>query len=148
MLLASSDSSSWYSEPKNIGGLLRLLMYPIVFVAAMVRGWRHKRKEKMALAWPSVEGCVQFARVAPIRDSNSYSATLQYSYFVEEYRSGEYAEVFDSENDADKFAQRMKGQKVPVRYSPKSPDQSLIEEADVEQYVQLPPVEREVPLRS
>lgn len=147
MLFAASDSSSWYSEPRNIGALLRLLMYPAAFVAAIIAGWWHKRREKIALNWPSVAGSVQFASVAPIRDSSSYSATLQYSYFVEEYRSGEYTEAFDSEHDADKFVERMKGQKVPVRYSPKNPDQSLIEEADVEQYVQLPPVEREVPLR-
>ena len=115
MLFAASDSSSWYSEPRNIGALLRLLMYPAAFVAAIIAGWWHKRREKIALNWPSVAGSVQFASVAPIRDSSSYSATLQYSYFVEEYRSGEYTEAFDSEHDADKFVERMKGQKVPVR---------------------------------
>jgi hypothetical protein len=41
----------------------------------------------------------------------------------------------------------MKDQRVPVRYNPKNPDDSLIEEADVEQYVQLAPIERMVPLR-
>jgi hypothetical protein len=41
----------------------------------------------------------------------------------------------------------MKDQKVPVRYDLKNPDKSLIEEEDVEQYVQLAPVERLVPLR-
>jgi len=106
-----------------------------------------KRKEKIALAWPSIEGRVQFVSVAPIRDSSSYTATLQYSYFVEEYRSGEYTEVFDSEHGANDFIQKMKDQKVPVRYNPKDPDKSLIEEADVEQYIQLPPAQRMAPLR-
>jgi hypothetical protein len=146
MLFAFSESSSWYREPKNIGALLRLLMYPALFVAAIVAGWWHKRKEKIALSWPSVEGCVQFVRIAEVNKGNGFSVTLEYSYFVEGYRSGEYSEVFDSEYEANKFAE-MKDQKVPVRYSLKNPDQSLIEEADVEQYAQLPPVEREVPLR-
>jgi len=147
MLLTTGDATSWYSEPKHVGALLRLLMYPLLFVLSVVAGWWKKRKEKIALAWPSIEGRVQFVSVAPILDSSSYTATLQYSYFVEEYRSGEYTEVFDSEHGANDFIQKMKDQKVPVRYNPKDPDKSLIEEADVEQYIQLPPAQRMAPLR-
>jgi hypothetical protein len=147
MLLASSGSSSWYSEPRNLGALLKLLAYPVAFLVAGIAGWWHKHKEKIALNWPSIEGRVQFASVAPIQDSSSYSATLQYSYFVGEYRSGEYTEIFDSENGADKFVEMMKDQKVPVRYNPKDADDSLVEEADVEQYAPLPSPIRLTPLK-
>ena len=147
MLLDTGDSNSWYSEPKNVGALIRLMMYALLFVGAIVAGWWKRRKEKIALGWPSIEGCVQFVSVAPVPKSSAYIATLQYSYFVGGYQSGEYTEAFDSEHDANDFVQKMKDQKVPVRYSPKDPDKSLIEEADVEQYIQLPPAQRMAPLR-
>ncbi len=89
---------------------------------------------------------MQSCSVAPLRNG-SFTATLEYSYFVEEYRSGEYTEVFDSESEADKFVQMMKDQKVPVRYNPGKPDDSLIENEDVEQYIQLPPPPRLNPLK-
>jgi hypothetical protein len=127
--------------------LIRLALYPIGFAVAGIAGWWHKRKQKIAEVWPAVEGQVQFCNVEPVQDSSSCSVTLQYSYFVEEYRSGEYTEVFDSESDADKFAQMMKGQKVPVRYNPRKLDDSLIEEADVEQYAPLPPPPHYEPLK-
>lgn len=134
-------------DPDHIREMIRMVRYPLAFVTALCASWWYKRKQKIALAWPTVEGHVQFTSIAPVRDSSAYSATLQYSYFVGEYQSGSYTEVFDSENGAIDFTERMKDQKVPVRYNPRKPDDSLIEEADVEQYVQLPPVEREVPLR-
>jgi hypothetical protein len=147
MLLTTVDSSPWHGDSRHVIALLRLLLYPIGFVAAAIGTWWYRWKQKVALSWPSVEGCVQFTNIAPLGGSGSYSAILQYSYFVEKYRSGEYTEVFDSEHDADDFVQKMKDQKVPVRYNPKDPDKSLIEEADVEQYIQLPPAQRMAPLR-
>jgi hypothetical protein len=139
MLLATIDSSPWYSDPHKLGALFKLVAYPLIFISALIAGWWRKRMEKIALGWPAVEGCIQFVSVAPVPKSSAFLATLQYSYFVEEYRSGEYTEGFDSEHDADEFVKKMKDQKVPVRYNPKDPDKSLIEEADVEQYIQLPP---------
>ena len=140
MLLTARGFTFRYSE-------FRLLTYPLLFLAGIVAAWWKKHKEKIALAWPCVEGSVQFASIAPIPKSSAYVATLQYSYFVGEYQSGEYTETFDSEIDADDFVRKMKDQKVPVRYNPKDPAESLIEEADVEQYIQLPPVQRMAPLR-
>jgi hypothetical protein len=138
-MLAAIDSSSWYSDPRHLRDLIRLIGYPLAFIAAWIAGIWYRHRQKIALAWPCVEGHVQFVHVAPIRDSSSYSANLEYSYFFGEYLSGSYTEVFDSENDATEFVEKMKDQKVPVRYNPKKPDDSLIEEADVEQYIELPP---------
>jgi hypothetical protein len=146
-MFSPTDSEPWYHNFHNVAALLRLIGYALIAVAAVGGGWWHKRKEKIALAWPSVEGCVRFVSVAPTPKSSAYIATLQYSYFVGEYQSGEYTEVFDSEYDANDFVEKMKDQKVPVRYNPKEPDKSLIEEADVEQYIQLSPPERMAPLR-
>jgi hypothetical protein len=147
MILDASGSSFWYSNPHNVGNLLRLIFCATALVAVAVSGWRRRRRRKMALVWPTVEGHVQSVSVDTINNSSSYGTTLRYSYFLEEYRSGEYSKMFDSEYDANQFAERMKDQRVPVRYNPKNPDDSLIEEADVEQYVQLAPIERMVPLR-
>ena len=146
-MLSPSDSEPWYYNFRNVAGLLRLIAYAFIPVAAVVGGWWKRRQEKIALAWPSIEGRVQFTSVAPIPKGSGYTATLQYSYFVGEYQSGEYTEFFDSEFDANDFVRKMKDQKVPVRYNPKDPGKSLLEEADVEQYIQLPPAERMAPLR-
>jgi hypothetical protein len=145
-MLFPTDSEPWYHNFRNVAGLLRLIAYALIPVAAVVGGWWHKRKEKIAQNWPAIEGHVQSCSVAPLCNGG-YTATLEYSYFVEEYRSGEYTEVFDSEREADKFIQMMKDQKIPVRYNPWKPDDSLIENEEVEQYIQLPPPTRLNPLK-
>jgi len=89
MLLTTVEPSPWYGDSRHVIALLRLLLYPIAFVASAIGAWWYRRKQKIALSWPSVEGCVQFVSVAPIPKSSAYIATLQYSYFVGEYQSGE-----------------------------------------------------------
>ena len=145
-MLFTADSEPWHHNFRNVAGLLRLTAYALIPLAAVAGGWWRRRKEKIAQDWPAIEGRVQSCSIAPLRNGG-YTATLEYSYFVEEYRSGEYTELCDSESEANKFVQMMKDQKVPVRYNPRKPDDSLIEEADIEQYVQLPPVPRLNPLK-
>jgi hypothetical protein len=132
MFLLASDSSSWYTDPHQLKGLLRLIAYPVAFASAAIAAWWHRRTQKIALEWPSIEGCVQFVSVAPITDSSSYSATLEYSYFVEEYRSGSYSQEFPSEEEANNFAQGMKDKRIPIHYNPRDPDKSVLEDEDVD----------------
>ena len=132
MFLLASDSSPWYTDPHQLRGLLRLIAYPLAFASAAVAAWWHRRRQRIALEWPSIEGCVQFVSVTPITDSSNYTATLEYSYFVGEYRSGSYDQVFRSEEAANNFAQGMKDKKVPIHYSPRDPDKSVLEDEDVE----------------
>ena len=145
-MLNLSGTEPWYHSIRNVAALLRLVGIALVPVAAIVGNWWHKRKEKTALNWPAVEGHVQTCSTTPLRNG-SYMVTFEYSYFVGEYRAGQYIETFESENEADKFIHMMKNQNVPVRYNPRNPDESLIEEADVEQYIELPPPDRLTPLK-
>jgi hypothetical protein len=131
-MLLTTSSTSWYSSR----GFFKLVAYLFaVIVSACVTCW-HKRKERIALDWPSVEGCVQFVNVAPVADSSDYAATLDYSYFVEEYRSGRYSQVFSSEDEADDFTKTMRDKNVLIHYNPLKPDDSVLEESDVEQQIQ------------
>jgi hypothetical protein len=132
MFLLASDSNSWYTDPHQLKGLFRLIAYPLALASAAVAAWWHRRRQKIALEWPFVEGCVQFVSVAPITDSSNYTATLQYSYFVEEYRSGSYTQEFPSEDEANNFAQCMKDKSVPIHYCPRDLDKSVLEDDDVE----------------
>jgi hypothetical protein len=61
---------------------------------------------------------------------------LDYSYFVEEYRSGRYSQVFSSEDEADDFTKTMRDKNVLIHYNPLKPDDSVLEESDVEQQIQ------------
>lgn len=138
MMLAYTDSTHWYSDSHTIRALLRLLEYPLAFVIGSITLWWHKRKQKIALDWPVVEGCVQFAHVNA--DGNSvYTGTLDYSYYVGEYRSGSYSRDFTSSDAADEFIKTMKDKKIPIHYDPSNPDQSVLEDTDVEQQAQLSP---------
>ncbi len=125
----------WFSNPDPVREWLMILKYPLGIVAALVVGWWHKRKQRIALNWPSVQGCVQFVSVAPITDSSDYNAILEYSYFVGEYRSSKCTHVFPSEEDANKFIQTMKDKTISVHYNPRNPDKSVVEDDDIEEQI-------------
>ena len=112
--------------------------------------WK-QRREETEQDWPSVEGNIQYASVAvtatsspSIFDSmkNEYCVTLEYSYFVGEYRSGKYVRVFgdDFESEANDLVERMKDKKVRVRYNPSNPDESVLDPSFIEQHTMPPPV--------
>ncbi|HWB31984.1 MAG TPA: DUF3592 domain-containing protein [Acidobacteriaceae bacterium] len=129
------------SNADPIGYWLHVLKYPIVLVVSLIVGavqsWRKKRREKIAESWAPIEATIQFTSVDSVTDTDYFRATLEYSYFVGEYRSGKYTQDFDSEQAASNFTQAMKDKKVQVRYNPSKPDKSLLEDSAVEQA--LPP---------
>ena len=69
------------------------------------------------------------------QNTNLILATLTYSYFIEEYRSGTYTHQFSKKSDADEFVSQLKDKHVPIRYNPSKPDESDIEESDINQFV-------------
>jgi hypothetical protein len=99
---------------------------------------RKQHREEIEQSWPSVEGTVQYTSAAPVFDNkhSQYYATLEYSYFVGEYRSGKYIQTFgdDSEAEANAFSKAMKDKKVQVLYDPSNPDKSDLDPSSIEQH--------------
>ena len=101
--------------------------------------WKKSRAESVAQGWPSAEGRIHNGKVARIPKTTRFLATLQYTYFVEEYRSGEYIHEFAKESEADDFVRQMKGKSVQIRYKQSNPDKSVLEQSVIEQHIQLAP---------
>jgi hypothetical protein len=142
-MLAGGTSDSWHANGDPVHYWLVVLKYPLMLVvglgASAILTWQRKRKNEIAEGWPSVEGTIQFVDVSPIFDTTNFRATLTYSYFAGEYRSGKFTQDFYSEESANKFAQPMKDKKVPIHYNPKDPDKSVLEDADVGVYLEQQP---------
>ena len=113
---------------------LRLIWLVVVlFLYGTIYLSRRKKRQLKAdgKAWPSVDARFDTGWVEAA--SGSCVARFAYDYFVEEYRSGSYDCVFSDASDANAFVSRLKGQRVPVRYNPANPDESVVEEADIQQ---------------
>jgi hypothetical protein len=103
-----------------------------------VRRFRHKQKLAAADGWPSVEGVIVDGKVVPIPKTRLFRATISYSYFVEEYRAGEYVREFSSVEEADHFARNLRDRRLQIRYKPTNPDLSVIDQSMLEQMVPTP----------
>jgi hypothetical protein len=119
------------------------IKYGIYFIiawgAVYWRRWQKTRAERIAQGWPSVEGTIHSGKVTPIPKTTRYLATLQYSYFVQEYRSGTYVHEFTRESDADNFVRQLKDKRIQIRYNESNPDKSVLEQSVIEQQIQLTP---------
>jgi hypothetical protein len=115
------------------------IYFAFAWVAVYWRRWQKRRRETIAQDWPSVEGVILSGQVAPVPKTSCFLATLQYSYFVEEYRTGKYVHEFAKETDADDFVRQLKDKRVQIRYKQSSPDKSVLEQSVVEQHAQLAP---------
>jgi hypothetical protein len=120
-----------------------LLKWPLYCVAGWTaiyfRRWRKDRDENRAQGWPSVDGLIISGKVTPIPKTSRFHASLQYTYFVEEYRTGKYDHDFLSEADADDFVRQMKDKRVQIRYNQSNPDKSVLEQSVVAQHILLTP---------
>ena len=88
-----------------------------------LRRWQKRRLEESAQGWPSVEGSISSGKVAPIAHTSRFLATLVYTYFVEEYRTGKYTHEFAKKAEAEDFVAKLKGQRVQVPLQPVQPSQ-------------------------
>ena len=69
----------------------------------------------------------------------SYWATLNYTYYVGEYRLGTYVRHFRREELADDFVRQLKDKRIHVHYNGANPDKSVILDRDVEMIAMLAP---------
>jgi hypothetical protein len=122
---------------------LLIIRYGVYFgfawAAVYWRRWQKRRRETSAQAWPSVEGVIVNGNVAPMPKTSCFLVTLQYSYFVDEYRTGIYVHEFAKEIDADEFVRQLANKRIPIRYKQSNPDKSVLEQSAVEQHAQLAP---------
>jgi Protein of unknown function (DUF3592) len=141
--MVSAHSISWHEVWRFGHVWIYLLKWPLAFVAGWgsiyISRWRKTRRENAAQGWPSVEGRIQGGKVSPIPKTSRFLATLTYSYFIEEYRSGEYVHEFTQEDDADNFVRQMKDKSVQIRYNQSNPNKSVLEQRAIEQHIQLAP---------
>jgi hypothetical protein len=120
-------------------GIRYALYFGVAWGAVYWRRWQKRRRETAAQGWPSVEGVIVSTQVIPIPKTTRFHATLQYTYFVEEYRTGKYIHEFSKEAEADDFVRQMKDKRVQIRYKQSDPDNSVLEQSVVEQHVMLAP---------
>ena len=125
--------------PGSILAIKYIGAFAIAWITIYLKRWQKRRKEAVAQGWPSAEARILSGKVVPIPKTNRFLATLTYTYFVEEYRSGTYTHEFAHEPEADDFVRQMKDKKVQIRYNPTNPDTSVLEQAAVEQMVLLAP---------
>jgi Protein of unknown function (DUF3592) len=115
------------------------LYFAFAWGAVYFRRWQKRRREMIAQGWPSVEGVIVSSQVTPIPKTTRFHATLQYTYFVDEYRTGKYVHEFQREVDADEFVRQLKDKRLQIRYKQSNPDKSVLEQSVVEQHVLLAP---------
>jgi hypothetical protein len=113
------------------------------FVAAwgalFIRRWLKRHRERVAQSWPIVEGVILNGAVTHIRRTSHFHATLNYTYFVGEYRTGKYIHEFATEADADAFVRLLKDKRVRIRYKQSNPNKTVLEQSVVEQHAMLAP---------
>jgi hypothetical protein len=133
----------WHNLLRFGHAWIYLLKWPIAFVAGWggihYRRWRKQRDESAAQGWPSVDGRIADGSVKPIPKTKRFLATLTYTYFVGEYRTGKYVHEFQSESDAGEFVRTMKDKHVPIRYNDSDPAKSVLEQRAIEQHILLAP---------
>jgi hypothetical protein len=122
---------------------LLIIRYGVYFAFAWAavywRRWRKRSRETSAQAWPSVEAVILTGQVTPAPKTSCFTATLQYTYFVDEYHTGIYIHEFAKEIDADEFVRQFNNKRVPIRYKLSNPDKSVLEQSTVEQYAKPAP---------
>lgn len=118
-------------EARLWANVVRLAVVAVGFVTIAWRRWQKRRLESLAQAWPSVDGRLHDGHVEPAGDR--CVASFAYDYYIGEYRSGNYTREFSSQKNAEEFVSQLKGKRIPVRYNPANPDESVLEDVDVRQ---------------
>jgi hypothetical protein len=134
---------SWHDLGRFTHAWIYLLKWPLAFVAGWagihLRRWRKQRAENAAQGWPSVDGRIASGDFKEIPKIKRWLATLNYTYFVGEYRTGKYIHEFMSADEAGDFVRAMKDKRVQIRYKESNPDVSVLEQRTIEQYILLTP---------
>ncbi len=116
-----------------------IVRYGSYFAAAwgalFIRRWIRRHRERVAQSWPMAEGVIVSGSVSRIRRTSHFHATLNYTYFIQEYRTGKYVQEFSLEANADEFVRLMKDKRVRIRYKQSNLRKSLLEQSVVERIV-------------
>jgi hypothetical protein len=115
------------------------IYFAFAWGAVTWRRWQKRRLETIAQGWPSVDGVILSGHVEPTPKTSCFVATLQYSYFVDEYHTGTFLHEFAKETDADDFVRQLTNKRVPIRYNQSTSDKSVLEQSAAEQQAQLTP---------
>jgi hypothetical protein len=123
--------------------LIRWLLEGVALAAAIAGGEYGRRKfqeslQNTAVGWPCAEGTIQWAKVERISKSRRFVVNLTYTYFVGEYRAGDFLQEFRKEHEADAFANRMRDRRLQIRYKQSDPETSIIDRSSMEQAFALP----------
>jgi hypothetical protein len=134
---------SWHDLWRFTHVWIYLLKWPLAFVAGWAgihyQRWRKQRAENAAQGWPSANGRIASGDFKEIPKTKRWLATLTYTYFVGEYRTGKYVHEFMSADEAGDFVRAMKDKNVQIRYKESNPDKSVLEQRTIEQYILLTP---------
>ena len=141
--MTSALSISWHDIWRYSHAWIYLLKWPIAFVAGWAgihyQRWRKQRAETAAEGWPSANGRIVSGDFKEVPKTKRWLATLTYTYFVGEYRTGKYIHEFMSADEAGDFVRAMKDKNVQIRYKESNPDKSVLEQRVIEQYILLTP---------
>ena len=116
------------------GEIFVAILLLAVFLAASIRRWLEWWRRLRSASWPTIPGVVEGGEVSTHRGRSRYgtnienaTAQLSYSYRLDgNYFAGYHTEVFNDEQKAWSYVDRLKGQPVDVSYNPKKPDVSVL----------------------
>ena len=94
--------------------------------------------QKTSVGWPSADGTIQWAKVERIPGTLRFVVNLTYTYFVNGYRAGDFAQEFRREQKAWDFSHRMKGRRIQIRYKKSDPEISILDRNSMDQAFALP----------
>ncbi len=95
------------------------------------------RRLRQSESWPHTTATVLTTEIIRPARGTGFIVALTYTYFVEKYLSGEYVRDFPNKNEAMYFVSHIKDAKVDVRYNPKSPNDSVLDDAATDQFVEF-----------
>jgi hypothetical protein len=117
--------------------LKALGLLPGAVAAYFVRHWwQGQRQQRAQEGWPSVDAVVVGSKV--VREGwRNYWAEITYTYFVDEYRTGNYLRKFSHKDDADAFVREMRDKRPRVHFKESAPDTSTMLDRDLEMIAPL-----------
>ena len=112
---------------KNVIGGIALAAVVIFFLALLLR---RRCTFRGSQSWPTAQATVEAAEVRSFR--GDYFVNIGYSYAVNgSFKTGWDERSFSGETEAEDYAASIRGQKVVVRFNPKNPERSRIDEEAV-----------------
>jgi hypothetical protein len=114
---------------------VKIVLAGIIFAAALTSVLAASLRRRYVLrgwhSWPTAEATVETAEVRVYR--GTYFVNIGYSYAANgSFTTGWEERMFSSrEAEAEAYAASIRGQKVVIRFNPKNPERSRIDQAPV-----------------